>query len=161
MEWSIRSLSKRCGVSGEPFSDGDAVMCFVFKTKSGEIERMDVLERNVPALKDPPGTLVGFWRRVFSSDPAAFADAKQKLISQEDFFFSLFDVPPSEDGEILKQFVALYLERKRVLRVSGTPKNGFQNFVHIKSKKEFSVPVRDADPETLARLASVIDAFII
>lgn len=160
MEWSIRSLSKRCGVSGEAFSDGDSVMCFVFKTESGEIERTDVLERNVPALK-APGTLVGFWRRVFSSDPAASADMKQKLVSQEDFFFSLFDVPPSEDGEILKQFVALYLERKRILRAAGAPENGFQNFIHVKSKKKFSVPVRDADPETLARLASVIDAFII
>ena len=47
MEWSIKSLSRRCNATNEVFADGDIVVCFVVKKENGDLERFDVLERNL------------------------------------------------------------------------------------------------------------------
>lgn len=159
MEWSIKSLSKRCSFSGAPFSDGDTVVCFVVKNSDGVLERFDVLEENIKNFQNA-GTLVGFWKRVFSSNTDVVLEMKQKLASQEDFFVSLFDSPTTNAGEILKQLLALFFERKRILKPVGSIDGGFQRFVHVKTKREFLVKIQDFAPETLARLGALIDAFI-
>lgn len=160
MEWSIRSLSRHCSATNEVFSDGDIVVCFIIKKENGDLERFDVLERNLPVFSHG-GIVVGFWKRVFSSNTDALVELKQKLASQEDFFVSLFESPETEDGETLKQLLALFFERKRVLRYSGIVDGKYQRFVHIKTKREFLVSVKEITPESLSRLGSVIDDFIV
>ncbi len=159
MEWSIKSLSRRCNATNEVFSDGDIVVCFVVKKENGDLERFDVLERNLPGFSHG-GTVVGFWKRVFSSNTDAVVELKQKLASQEDFFVSLFESPETEDGETLKQLLALFFERKRILRSAGMVDGKYQRFIHIKTKREFLVPSEEITPESLSRLGSVIDDFI-
>lgn len=159
MEWSIKSLSKRCSFTNEVFSDGDIVVCFVVKTSDGNLERFDVLERNLSVFSHG-GTVVGFWKRVFSSNTDAVLEIKQKLASQEDFFVSLFESPETDDGETLKQLLALFFERKRILKASGLIDGKYQRFVHVKTKREFLVSVAEISPESLSRLGSVIDDFI-
>lgn len=160
MEWSIKSLSKRCSATNEPFSDGDVVVCSVVKKSDGTLERFDVLEQNLQKFSCD-GVVIGFWKRVFVSNLDAATEIKQKLASQEDFFVSLFESPETEDGVILKQLLALYFERKRVLRASGMIGANLQRFVHIKTKREFLVSVREILPESLSRLAPVIDDFMV
>lgn len=145
--------------SGAPFSDGDTVVCFVFKNKEGILERFDVLDENTKDFHYE-GTLVGFWKRIFTSNADAVLETKQKLASQEDFFVSLFDSPMTDDGEILKQLLALFFERKRILKPVGSLNKGFQRFSHVKTKREFLVKIQEFEPETLSRLGSLIDAFI-
>lgn len=159
MEWSIKSLSKRCCAGNEAFADGDIVVCFVVKKTDGALERFDVLERNLAEFV-PEGVVVGFWKRVFSSNTDAVVELKQKLASQEDFFVSLFDVPETDDGDTLKQLLALFFERKRILKSAGAHDGKFQRFVHVKTKREFLVPVKEITPESLSRLGAVIDDFI-
>jgi len=159
MEWSIRSLAKRCCATNDFFSDGDVVVCFVVKNKDGNLDRFDVLERNLPSFVHD-GTIVGFWRRIFSSNADKAVEFKQKLASREDFFVSLFENPETDDGETLKQLLALFFERKRILRSAGTIDGKFQRFIHVKTKREFLVPVKEIEPESLSRLGAVIDDFI-
>lgn len=159
MEWSIKSLSKRCNATDELFKDGDVVVCFVVKKADGNLERLDVLERNLSDFF-PDGTIVGFWKRVFSSNANTVVEIKQKLASQEDFFVSLFDSPKTDDGEILKQLLALYFERKRILRFLGASGEKSQRFIHVKTKREFIVSSEDIPPESLSRLTMLIDDFI-
>lgn len=159
MEWSIKSLSKRCSATNEPFSDGDVVVSFVVRKPNNELERFDVLEENIRQFSYD-GVLIGFWRRVFSSNANTSLDQKQKLASQEDFFTSLFELPRTDDGDVLKQLLALFFERKRILKSIGTNEGGFHRFVHIKTKREFIVPAQEILPESLSRLAPVIDDFM-
>lgn len=159
MEWNIKSLSRRCSATNEAFSDGDVVVCFVVKRNGGELERFDVLDRNLGDFSYE-GVVVGFWRRVFSSNVGAVVEIKQKLAIQEDFFVSLFEAPKTEDGDVLKQLLALYFERKRILRPLGGSDGKNRRFVHVKTKREFLVPAGEIEPESLSRLAPVIDDFI-
>lgn len=159
MEWTIKSLSKRCNATNEPFSDGDIVVCSVVKKSDGTLERFDVLEQNLQKFS-PDGIVIGFWRRIFTSNADAATEIKQKLAFQEDFFVSLFESSETEDGAILKQLLALYFERKRVLRSLGIIDGNIQRFVHIKTKREFLVPVKEITPDSLSRLVSVIGDFI-
>ena len=159
MEWSIRSLAKRCSAGNDLFIDGDVVVCVVVKNSDGSLERFDVLERNLPSFSHS-GIVVGFWRRVFSSNADKAVELKQKLASQEDFFVSLFESPETDDGETLKQLLALFFERKRILKSAGTVDGKFQRFIHMKTKREFLVPVKEIQPESLSRLGAVIDDFI-
>ena len=86
-------------------------------------------------------------------------DFGQKLAYQEEFFFSLYEGEESDEKDILKQLFALLLEKKRILRSFGRKNAQKQKFVHIKSKKEFWVPVKDFSPEDLTSLENVFGMF--
>lgn len=159
MSWNFNSLSKSCYVSGKLFLEGDIVVCLVVKATSGEMVRVDVLEQNAGKLKFS-GEILGFWRRVFQKNTNVSEDLTQKLMSIEDFFFSLYEAEPKDETAFFKQFIALYLEKHSLLKAVGVPRDGIQRFTHLKSRRSFDVPLCDPTPEQLARLASVINGVI-
>ena len=149
MEWGIKPLAKRCAATDKPFLDGDEVVCLVMKSAAGELVRHDVLAGEIENFS-PDGTLLGQWRRVFASNSNSAAAAKQLTASREEFFISLFDAPATDEGDLLKQLFALLLERKRILRPLGSPENGEQLYLHVRSRREFAVPVKQFEPEDIA-----------
>lgn len=159
MEWIIKSFSRACSVTGAPFSDGDEVICFVCQENNGDISRFDVLKENASDFH-PNSKIIGQWKKKISSNLSKKIDFEQKLAYQEEFFFSLYEGEESDEKDILKQLFALLLEKKRILRSFERKNAQKQKFVHIKSKKEFWVPVKDFSPEDLTSLENVFGMFV-
>ncbi len=160
MEWIIKSFSRICAVTGVPFSDGDEVVCFVCRENDNdEIFRFDVLRENAFDFH-PGGKIIGQWKKKISLNSSKKIDFGQKLAYQEEFFFSLYEGEESDEKDILKQLFALLLEKKRILRSFGRKNGQKQKFVHVKSKKEFWVPVKDFPPEDLTSLENVFGMFV-
>lgn len=159
MEWSIKSLSKKCAVGGECFVDGDVVVSLILKTPEGLFERADVLEKNLPMFS-ASGTVLGRWTRVFSSKALAREREAARLAAQESFFVSLYKSGPSEENALLKQLLALLLERRRVLKMKTETIEDPCVFVHSRTKAEFSVPMKKFSPEEIAVCGNILETLI-
>ena len=159
MEWSIKSSSRQCAVSGAYFTDKDEVLCLICINSSGEILRFDVLKDNISKFA-LPGKLLGQWKRSFSQEKTLKIAESQRIIHFEEFFFSLFEGDSSKEKEILKQLFAFLLEKKRILRTSGQKNGENQKFIHVKTKKEFIVSLKDFLPEDLTSLENVFGMFV-
>ena len=71
-------------------------------------------------------------------------------LTAENLFFTLADptTEPSPENTRLVQFLALMLERKKVLRPRGLTADGLRNrYEHAKSKQIVEVPAGDLTPE--------------
>jgi hypothetical protein len=173
IEWNVRPGAKVSAISGEPFSEGDRIVCLLFATdQPGELGRADLLETELEDFK-LNGTLLGRWSRIVKS-AADEAKEAQRLTaaSAESLFFSLFDdaegepVAVANQGnveqaqvlrEVLQHFVGLLLERRRILKAVGRRSlAGKQNYWHPKEKRNFEVPICELSPTTIAQIQDVI-----
>lgn len=158
MEWSIKTSSKQCFVSGKNFRHGDEVLCFICRENSGEIHRFDILAEFLSSFT-PSGMILGQWKKTFSSVVSSKKDLEQQIIHYEEFFFSLYDGSWSREKDILKQLFAFLLEKKRILRVFGAKNGKKQKYLHIRLKKEFIVPLEEIFPEDLTSLENIFGMF--
>jgi hypothetical protein len=162
MEWQFKPISRRCAVGGEPLKIGDRVVCVVFKPQGAEIERADILADKASEFR-PNGIELGRWTREVKDHAEEEREARLQLMaSREEFFLSLFSVDDDPDGtkRVLKQLLALMLERKRVLRRLGNPANGTQRYLHVRSRDEYDVPTDDLQPEKIAAVMAVLETLV-
>lgn len=164
MDWQIKTLSKKSSQSGVELKAGDIVVCVVFVNEAGELDRRDFLKSELDE-KPFEGKYVGKWERVVSENPEE--DERQArrmaIAGSEDFFISLYDdeAVEVEQKDVLKQMLALLLERKRILRPKGRPEGGFQLYLHPSSKREFLVPQKELSEELVFNIQSQINAFLV
>lgn len=144
MEWEIKPFGKESAFSGNPFQDGETVNCFLVRNPEGSVVRMDLDEEDVRRLEDGM-PILGRWSRVFETSPDTRQEHLRQQRTLEELFFSLYEVGEALEGEetaTLKQIVSLMLERKRVLRrIPAKSDNHRLVYSHVKTKKEFEVPV--------------------
>jgi hypothetical protein len=177
VEWNVRPGAKVSTLTGAPFNEGDRIVCLLFATdQPGELGRADLLQQEVETF-ELRGTLLGRWSRIVKSAADEAKEAQQMTIaSAESLFFSLFDEADSEvtpsiaeenpaDAltmrELLQHFLALLLERRRILRALGARnREGKQLYRHIKEKRDFEVPIRELSPSAIAQLQDVIGELI-
>lgn len=110
--------------------------------------------------------ILGKWERVVSEHPEADERAARRmsLESSEDFFVSLFDADTqieTEEADVVKQMLALLLERKRILRSVGRPAGGFQKYVQPSTKREFLVPQKNLDEDLVFKIQNQLGSIII
>lgn len=161
-EWQVKPLSRRCAVSGETLPTGARVVCIVVKPTGREIERIDVAETRVTEFK-PDGIELGRWTRVIKDKPDEDRETRARLLAtREEFFLSLFDSEDDPDGDkaVLKQLLALLLERRRILRPIGRPAGGVQRYKHPASERELIVPAGEISPEQVARIQSTLEILV-
>ena len=164
MDWQIKSLSKKSAASGADLKPGDVVVSVLRQNEAGDLERSDFLKSE---LEQNPymGKFLAKWERVVSENP--LEDERQArrlaLTGSENFFISLFDDESLDidQKDVLKQMLALLLERKRILRAKGRVKNGVQIYVHSASKREFEVRQCELNEELIFNIQSQIEAFIL
>lgn len=146
MEWEIKPFGKESAFSGNPFQDGEEVNCFLVRTEEGAVARIDVHENDIESL-DAKTPILGRWTRTYEASPDKREEALNQQRTLEELFFSLFEVEDAvagEETETLKQIVSLMLERKRILRrLPAKSTNELTTYIHVKSKREFTVPVTD------------------
>ncbi|MEY2878603.1 MAG: hypothetical protein RLZZ15_983 [Verrucomicrobiota bacterium] len=148
MEMHLQPLATMCFVTGQPFAAGDRVASFLVRGATLEIVRYDV-----GAAREAEFTPAGFvacrWVHAFKPRGQENADRALKL-SAENLFVTLAD-PMNElnaESTRLVQFLALMLERKKVLRPKGASPDGEKNlFEHAKTKQVFAVPAGELTAE--------------
>lgn len=161
-EWQVQPLSRRCAVTGEPLKPGDRVVCVVVKPVGAEITRFDVTEERLAEFK-PEGIVLGRWARVVKDRQDEDKESRLRLLAtREEFFLSLFsdEADPDGDKAVLKQLLALLLERKRIIRPLGAPSGNLQRYKHMRTGDEYAVPVGDISPEQVARVQNALEILV-
>lgn len=150
MEMHLQPLATTCFVTGEPFVEGARVASFLVRTGSTlEIMRYDLLEAHAAEFA-PEGQIACKWVQYFKPRRAGENPDRALKLTAESLFVTLADptTEPTPENTRLLQFLALMLERKKVLRPRGRSADGERNrYEHAKSKAIFEVPVGDLTPE--------------
>jgi hypothetical protein len=124
MELNLQPRASSCLVSGQPFREGDRVASLLVQGESG-ITRLDVLESNAASLA-PDGFVVCRWVQVFKPQLVGENRDRALKLTAETLFITLAD-PSTEatpESDRLVRFLALLLERKRLLRPRGRTAHG-------------------------------------
>lgn len=155
MDISIRSVDAVSALSGKPFSTGDRVWSYLYRTPDGQIERMDFLDDEQEQLEQElEGAVICKWSHRIKDKGASESEAKRAALqSADEVFLSLFEDIPDEEATPaveetrarLKFFLALQLQRKRILKPLGG-----QRYKHMPTGRELAVPEIEITPELIA-----------
>lgn len=148
MEMNLQPLATSCFVSGEHFIEEDRVVSQLLQSESLEIMRYDVLESQLNELK-ADGSLVCSWVQRYRPRVKEENTDRTLKLTADNLFVTLADPSnePNEENTRLLQFLALMLERKRILRPKGRNADGDKNvYEHAKTKELYEVPIGELDP---------------
>lgn len=150
MEMSLQPLATQCFVSGEPFVEGARVASFLVRVGAAlEIVRYDVLETKSTDFA-PDGYVACKWVQIYKPRRAGDNPDRALKLTAENLFVTLADptTEPTPENTRLVQFLALMLERKKILRPRGLSADGQRNrYEHARSKAIFEVPAGELTPE--------------
>jgi hypothetical protein len=150
MEMHLQPLATTCFVSGETFVDGARVASFLVRSGAAlEIVRYDLLEAHAEGFT-PEGFVACKWVHAFKARRAGENPDRALKLTAENLFVALADptTEPTPENTRLVQFLALMLERKKILRPRGRSADGARNrYEHAKSKAIFEVPAGELTPE--------------
>jgi hypothetical protein len=150
MEMQLQPLATTCFASGEPFAHGARVASYLVRTGASlEVVRYDVLEQHVAGV-NPEGFLACKWVQVFKPRRAGENPDRALKLTAENLFVTLADptTEPTPENTRLVQFLALLLERKKILRPRGRSADGQRlRYEHSRSKAIFEVPAGELTPE--------------
>lgn len=168
LEWQINSCSRKSDLSGEAFADGDPLTCLLVVESGGDLQRVTLArhEEWPPRASRP----IARWSRIFRQDESRREEVLETVQETSELFFALLEnetdaatgdesVEEAETArEALIHLLALFLERKRVLRPVGRiSTDGVQVYRHPPSGRTLSVTVRDISPAIVERYRSQID----
>lgn len=150
MEMHLQPLATSCFVSGEPFVEGARVASYLVRSGAAmEIVRYDVLETHAAGFA-PEGFVACKWVHAFKPRRADENPDRALKLTAENLFVALADpsTEPTPENTRLVQFLALMLERKKILRPKGKSADRERNiFEHAKTKQVFEVPAGELTPE--------------
>ena len=150
MEMHLQPLASTCFVSGETFVDGARVASYLVRSGAAlEIVRFDVLESKAAEFA-PEGFIACKWVHVFKARRSGENPDRALKLTAENLFVVLADptTEPTPENTRLVQFLALMLERKKILRPRGRSADGSRNrYEHARTKAIFEVPAGDLTPE--------------
>lgn len=150
MELQLQPLAHTCFVSGEPFVEGARVASFLVQPDaSKEIVRYDVLEVRAADFQ-PEGYVACKWVHVYKPRSPGENPERALKLTAESLFVTLADpsTEPTPENTRLVQFLALMLERKKILRPRGRSLDGHcLRYEHARTKAVFEVPAGELTPE--------------
>lgn len=150
MEMHLQPLATACAVSGGPFVEGARVASYLVRaTTTTEVVRYDVLEPHAANFA-PEGFVACRWVHVFKPRKPGDTSEKDLKLTAETLFITLADplTEPTPESTRLLQFLALMLERKKLLRPKGRTADRERNiYEHAKTKQLFEVPAGELTPE--------------
>lgn len=149
MDLHLQPQAGVCFVTGTEFQEDDRVVSFLVKNPAGEFLRYDCLE-SAEAQSELPGNLLCRWVRRYKVPEIEVNPEKELKVTAESLFLSLTvdsDDPPEENAS-LKQFLALMLERKRILKNRGQKEGeAVTLYEHRPSRQIIEVPIGEMDTE--------------
>ncbi len=163
MDLNLQPLATACYVTGESFSEGALVASFLVSAPgSAEVVRLDLLEKSAVGF-EPPGPVICRWVQPFKPRKAGENADRTLKLTAESLFLTLADpsTEPTEENTRLLQFLALMLERKRILRPKGLTTDGSrQRYEHARSKQMFEIPAVDLSPEFFVQVQEQLSVLV-
>jgi hypothetical protein len=154
MELNLHPIATKCFSSRRDFQEGDRVVCYLVREENGQAGRRDLLESedgNVTL----PLEIYCRWVVNYRPLPVGEDSDRQLKLTAENLFLTLADAanPPSDSNTPLLQFLALMLERKRLLKLRGMSADGQrQLFEHMPSHQMYEVPAGTLDEAFFVRI---------
>lgn len=150
MDLNLQPHAQTCFVTGQPFVEGERVLSHLVRNASGsEVMRYDVLEASAAEFA-PAGFVACRWVHPFKPRKPGDTSERDLKLTAESLFMTLADPSTelNEESTRLVQFLALMLERKRLLRPKGRTADGAGNlYEHAGSKQMYEVPAGELSPE--------------
>lgn len=151
MDLHLPSITTECFVTGNAFFEDERVVSrLISRAEDGEVVRIDVLASQEGTLELPPGRVACRWVQTYKPKVVQENPEKELKLTAENLFLTLADPANelSEDDGRLVQFLALMLERKRLIRPQGRNEEGSKDvYIHRGSKGRYEVPVGELTPE--------------
>ncbi len=162
MELTLHPLAKICRASGRAFVENDRVVSYLVREANGEIARHDVLATEDAAYAKP-GFVFCSWTVPYKAKRAEENPGRALKLTAENIFVTLAD-PAAERNDAntpMLQFLALLLERKKILRPRGKTADGErQIFEHAKSHLLYEVPVGILDEAFFVKIQGQLDLLV-
>lgn len=158
----LQSLALSCFVSGQSFAEGNRVASYLVQLKTGEVARYDLLE-TAASVFVPDGVVACRWVQIYKPRAANENPERTLKLTAENLFLTLADplTEPTPESTRLLQFLALMLERKRVLRPKGRTADGAKNiFEHAKTKQLYEVPAGELTPEFFIQVQQQLSVLV-
>ena len=152
-------------MTGTQFEEGDRVVSFLGHGDSGDdgaVARWDLLASAEGEFTPPPAAICR-WVHVFKPRAREENQERNLKLGAETLFTTLCDpaVELSEENTPLVQFLALMLERKKVIRPKGlTADRARRIFEHAKSKQLYEVPVGELTPEFFIKVQKQLGVLV-
>ncbi len=162
MELNLQPLAPACRVSSRPFAEGDRVVSYLVRAAANEAVRHDVLAGE-DANFHPEGAVLCRWVHRFKPKKAGENPDRLLKLTAENLFLTLAD-PANEPSPVntpLLQFLALMLERKRLLRPRGRTADGERNlYEHLRTHQLYEIPAGDLSPEFFVKIQEQLGVLI-
>jgi len=158
----LQPLASACHVSGQLFVEGNRVASHLVSRKTGEVVRYDLLESESGNFV-ADGVVACRWVQIFKVRKANENPDRALKLTAETLFITLADPTsePTPESTRLMQFIALMLERKRVLRPKGRNADASRNvYEHAKTKQLFEVPVGELTPEFFIQVQAQLSVLV-
>jgi hypothetical protein len=162
MEMQLQPLAPSCHVTGQPFVEGNRVASHLVSRKTGEVVRYDLLESETVNFT-ADGVVACRWVQVFKPRKANENPDRALKLTAETLFLTLADptAEPTAESTRLLQFLALMLERKRMLRPKGRTSDGARNlYEHAKTKQIFEIPAGELTPEFFVHVQAQLSVLV-
>lgn len=159
MELTLHPIATKCFVSGREFVENDRVVSYLVREPTGEVARRDLLESEDPPAQGsgeasgprwmPPAFIYCRWTVGFKHRKATDDDSARMLkLTAENLFLTLAapEADKSETNTPLLQFLALMLERKKLIKRVGLTEDGERDiYEHRATHQLYEVPVGNLD----------------
>jgi hypothetical protein len=154
MELNLHPIATKCSVSGRDFAENDRIACYLAREASGEVIRRDLLE-----LEDgrfmPPAFIYCRWVVAFKQRKAGENPALTLKLTADNLFLTLADPTnePNATNTPLLQFLALMLERKKLIKPRGISEDGQrQIYEHMATHQLYEVPLGDLNADFFQKI---------
>ena len=162
MELNLHPIATKCFVSGREFTENDRVVCYLAREATREVIRRDLLEAEDERFM-PPALVYCRWVVSFKQRKADENPALTLKLTAENLFLTLAtpsgydsqtpDPGPQTLNTPLLQFLALMLERKKLIKLRGLTEDGVrQIYEHMPSHQLYEVPVGDLNVEFFRKI---------
>jgi len=162
MEMNLQPLAPACRVSSRAFAAGDRVVSYLVRARSGEVARLDALAAEDDHVR-PGGAVLCRWVHVFKPKPAEENPERLLKLTAENLFLTLADPAnePAPANTPLLQFLALMLERKRLLRPRGRSADGERIlYEHLRTHQMYEIPAGDLSPEFFVKIRDQLGVLV-
>jgi hypothetical protein len=162
MELTLHPSAKNSRASGREFAEGDRVISYLVREETGEIGRHDLLVSE-DATYAKPSFVFCSWTTSYKPRRADENPGRALKLTAENLFVTLGDptAEPNAGNTPLLQFLALLLERKRVLRPRGrTPDGERQIYEHARTHQLYEIPVGQLDAEFFVKIQGQLDLLV-
>lgn len=170
MELNLHPIATKCFVSGREFQENDRVVSYLVREApvagsgqlSGEIARRDLLEAEDGRFM-PPAFVYCRWVVAFKQRKSEENPALTLKLTADNLFITLAP-PAGSDAETLDaqlstlntpllQFLALMLERKKLIKLRGRTEDGQRHiYEHMATHQSYEVPVGDLNAEFFQKI---------